>query len=448
MRSISRIKQDAKKLAKEKGIKHTEAITQIVKQYGFNTLKAYEKALIAHDTQQVAILSEHQGTLNNNTNFTQQNREILAKLGIEYAIIIPTETGLKKSILDATRSVRELFQLYGYHDYSQQQQGTYFKVRQQAVLLKDNKFIDTKASLYRPITKKGDPRVWFSNLKLLAEANDNVAIIIENNTAYLINISKISIIDNQAIYDFLKSLSSVKSTIMYELLAKLTELSKTPIKAIKTGDTAIGMTIEHALGIEPNSSKQPDYKGIEIKSAREKGYKNRVTLFAQVADWKNSPLKSSKDILQKYGYQRNEELKLYCTVDALKPNSQGLKFELKDNEGLLIETDQVSKDVAIWPYRLLQERLIEKHAETFWINAEVVYIDGIEHFKLVSALYTRSPLVTQLIPLIKEGIITMDHLIKCDKNGRVSEKGPLFKIKKDSLHLIFPEPTLIILHEA
>lgn len=45
------------------------------------------------------------------------------------------------------------------------------------------------------------------------------------------------------------------------------------------------------------------------------------------------------------------------------------------------------------------------------------------------------------MPLLENGTITMDHLIKRSaKNGRVSEKGPLFKINSRDLSLIFPAP--------
>jgi hypothetical protein len=86
--------------------------------------------------------------------------------------------------------------------------------------------------------------------------------------------------------------------------------------------------------------------------------------------------------------------------------------------------------------------LAEKHKETFWIEAESSFDDaGIEHFNYKSVLHTRRPILSQLMPLIESGVITMDHLIKKKaSNGRVSEKGPLFKIDKKNLNLLFPEP--------
>jgi len=207
------------------------------------------------------------------------------------------------------------------------------------------------------------------------------------------------------------------------------------------------MTIEHALGIAANSSKEPDYNGIELKTAR--GFKKtRTNLFAQVADWELSSLKSSREILENFGYPRGDDFKLYCTVSALKENSQGLKFERREAEGILVETQKDYGDVAVWPDKLLRKRLIEKHSETFWVSAESTEVDGVEYFQLKSVTHTRSPLQGQLMPLIASGIITMDHLIK-RKAGikpKVAEKGPLFKINKKDLPLLFPSPKTYFLN--
>ena len=66
-------------------------------------------------------------------------------------------------------------------------------------------------------------------------------------------------------------------------------------------------------------------------------------------------------------------------------------------------------------------------------------IDGVEYFDLHSVTHTRRPLVSQLLPLIQAGVITMDHLIK-RKGNSAAEKGPLFKINKRDLLFLFPEP--------
>jgi len=167
-----------------------------------------------------------------------------------------------------------------------------------------------------------------------------------------------------------------------------------------------------------------------------------------VANWSNSHCKSSAEILDKYGYQREKDFKLYCTLSTQQKNSQGLKFEIRDD--LLCEIHEYispkgceikKQDVAIWNGSTLRSRLHEKHSETFWIEAESTFINGEEYFNLKSVIHTKMPLLNQLMPLIENGVITMDHLIKRNaKNNRVSEKGPLFKIDKRNLELLFPKP--------
>lgn len=58
----------------------------------------------------------------------EKNKTFLVKKGIEHSVFIPTETGLKKSILDATQEVRTHFALLSFHDYAVQEQGPTSKV--------------------------------------------------------------------------------------------------------------------------------------------------------------------------------------------------------------------------------------------------------------------------------------------------------------------------------
>ena len=86
----------------------------------------------------------------------------------------------------------------------------------------------------------------------------------------------------------------------------------------------------------------------------------------------------------------------------------------------------------------MHNRLLEKHNETFWIAADSIIIDNKEHFQFKKVEHTRKPIVTQFDILIEQGIITLDHLIKRKPTGSVVEKGPIFKIKPNSLDLLFP----------
>jgi len=193
-------------------------------------------------------------------------------------------------------------------------------------------------------------------------------------------------------------------------------------------DTAIGRTLEAALGIAMNSSKSPDYKGIELKASRRRKAARAVrkTLFAQVPDWSRNPFKSSAEILNAFGYVRGDDFKLYCTVNAAKVNSQGLSFDVQAGAGdFWVVSDQAATDrFAVWSLDKLRERLAQKHAETFWVTAHPEMVGSQEWYHLDRVLHTRKPVLSQLDPLLGQGVITMDHLIKRTLTGGAKEKGP------------------------
>lgn len=463
-KSIERLRQEAKFLSKSEGVSHSAALQLVSQTYGFPNWKAVLNASdeypvvkrtdspISKKTESSEAIPEAEST--SSTKHIAEladgikiriakNKAYFAASGVEYSIFEPTLTALKKSIIDATRTVRTHFELEKYHYFDLQGQGEENKLIRDGCFVTDRSITFTQVSLYRPQTKQGDPRMWFKKLGTFANPTNQVAIVIFQNVFYLFNFSEIdfeSLPESSDSKLLITSYVRAKNNTANELLNRLKEIAKSPIRAMVSGDTAVGMAVEHALNIVANSSKKPDYKGIELKSGR--GHKNRTTLFAQVPDWAISQCKSSAEILDKYGYQRGEDFKLYCTISTLRANSQGLKFEYNESDDQLNERDRDNKVVAIWPGQLLRHRLLEKHAETFWIQADVKLIDGVEHFDLISVTHTRCPLESQLLPLIKSGVITMDHLIK-RKGGiktTVSEKGPLFKINKRDLHFLFPEP--------
>lgn len=421
IRSEQRIKQDAKSIKKKLNCTHSEALDLAVQKYGFINFHSYKIAL----KSQITLVP------------INRLRNEITKRAIEYSIFIPTETAFKKNIIDATAPIRDLFELEKFHSYENQQQEPGHKIKTTACFVTPKGNEKTIVSLYRPRTKKGDPRMWFRGLHKFAAPDDKIAIVFYQRTPYLLNLSNIK--DITFLTNFLDSIV-LDQPIANELLSKLKELAGKPLKTSIKGDTAVGMAIEEALGISANSSKLPDYKGIELKSTRRKKTPNRNNLFAQVANWKISKLKSSRQILEKYGYERDGGFKLNCTVSASKPNSQGLQFEVTNEDKELHEIHVKDGPVVTWDTSLLKQRLLEKHAETFWVKVDAKEVNGEEHFYLHSIIHTKMPLISQFVPLLKEGIITMDHLIKFNKKGSPEERGPLFKILPSNINLLFPEP--------
>ncbi len=368
----------------------------------------------------------------------------LTASGIEPEVMFITATGLKKSILDATAPVRIFLKQEGLHDFNEQAQGQTHKRKIQATLFcgKSARLIDV--SLYRPVTKQGDPRIWPSKLNHYAKDNDVIALFTINKRLRIINLTREDengfCLKETRLGEILSSQKGQLDERSYELYGLLKKLSKKgPIKGVGTGSTSIGRSIESALGIEMNSSKNPDFHGIEIKSKRSTTT-TRDTLFAQVPNWKLSRVQNAREILDLYGYLRDGiEKKLYCTVSSIQANTQGLLLNLDHDAQILEEfwkKANLTTQVCIWQLKQLHQRLESKHQETFWIKATPIEKKNGTYFRLDEALHTRSPSLRQFDRLIDTGEITVDHLLK-RQNGKFTDKGHLFKMKASAKKELF-----------
>lgn len=381
--------------------------------------------------------------------------QIFTEKSVELCYIEPTANGLEKSIMDATGPIRNYLRIKNIHDYDLQKQGPANKILIESYFIISDGLIKTVASLYRPITKKGDPRIWFKRLSSYANPNDILGIIAFENKLFVVNITQLDLIYlvnsklTNPLMELLNEINKLSSDVANQLLSLLNIIAgRGPIPALLQADTAIGRTLETLLGIKINSSKNPDYKGIELKSYRDKRG-NRKNLFAQVPDWNLSKFKSSAEVLNNFGYQRGVNFKLYCTVSTIVRNSQGLNLRIDSEINQLIENSQIINvgDFIVWELEKLHNRLLEKHNETFWIAAESIKIDGKEHFQYTKVEHTKKPIISQFDILLEQGIITLDHLIKRDPSGKVVEKGPLFKIKPKAINLLFPPSKVYLLNK-
>lgn len=374
----------------------------------------------------------------------------LTGLGLETAFLVPTATGLSKSIMDATGPVRAFLKAHNLHDYDSQGQGEDHKVVLPAVLLGPLSPITTRASLYRPSTKTGDPRIWISKLPSYASAGDLLVLLTDGSTLFIVNASRTTVWQSRAaagspLADLLASLAATSSDTAEELLGKLRSIAAMGyVPSVRQGATGVGGTLEHLLGIKTNASKKPDYKGIEIKAARRLSgnSRTRVNLFSQVPDWDASHCKSGKHLIAECGYPRSAPARLYCTV-AERPNSQGLYFAVDEStdrlHSVLRSPAGKSRELCQWELDLLRQRLAEKHSETFWVKAAAKKDSkGKEHFHYVEVEHTRAPITSALAPLVMSGVVTMDFTLKLKPTGGTRDHGYLFKIKPENLDALFP----------
>ncbi len=222
------------------------------------------------------------------TAFEEENLKVLTANSVSFTLIEPTETGLKKSIMDATGVVRNYLKENNIHDYKLQGQGPENKVMLEALIYSDYTTFKSKVSLYRPKTKNGDSRIWFSGLTKFSQANDILALVYFDLKIHVINITQLELINlintflNNPLKELIQEIKFNENAVSNELLKMLKNITQNgAVPSLLDADTSVGRTLEAALGIPINSSKQPDYKGIELKSFRaNKG--NRKNLFAQV----------------------------------------------------------------------------------------------------------------------------------------------------------------------
>lgn len=385
------------------------------------------------------------------TAFEQKNLKFLVNHNVKFTQVEITPTGLSKGILDATAPMRAYFLEEGVHDYSEQLQGQEFKQIRNAVILTADSQCITQASFYRPNTKKGDPRMWIYKLSSFTEGNDIHVLFYFERKLYSINITHIDIAAcyNSPIItpikEVLMEISHRGNAVSEELLGKFRSVSGQWFESEVLADTGIGRSIESFLGISMNSDKTPDYKGIELKSHREKRSSKKNVLFTQTPDWDISFLKSGREIVAKYGYFTDDGKKTYQnTVQCDPPNSQGLFLNVNSLKALLELQAQKSRveDVAAWRLMKLHQRLTTKHHETFWIEVENAIHDNKEYFRYKQIEHTRNPNVGQFDVLLEQNLITVDLLL-CRPSGNGDTYS--FKIKKKGMPLLFPESSVYVI---
>lgn len=368
----------------------------------------------------------------------------LTKKGVSYTLVHVTATGFQKSILDATDPMREYFQENKVHDYEQQKQGAAHKVQIRTKILTDAEEIRTITSFYRPETKKGDPRLWVYEVKKYCSPDDILAFSFYEACLYVLNISKSDIIADcdsnyeNPIKELILEIEKKSTSVADELLSKFHMFANEWIKIDVEADTGIGRTIERLLGIPMNSAKEPDYKGIELKSARPKT--TRTTLFSKTPDWTISACKNTQDILNKCGYITAEgRLSYRNTLVCNIPNSQGLFLYLNgiaDYLEIKQKQEKIDYDIAVWRLKTLHETLKKKHAETFWIATNTRNNQGHTEFQISNITHSRKPIVSQFDYMLEQRRISVDLLLGRGKHGDTYA----FKLKKGGVPLLFPEP--------
>ncbi|MDR7871322.1 MAG: MvaI/BcnI family restriction endonuclease [Tissierellaceae bacterium] len=360
----------------------------------------------------------------------------------EFALIRMTSTMINKSIIDASNPLRSILKENGIFDYDSIKQGDK-KFIKGLILYED--INEHKVSVYKPITKNGDPRFWIYKFNKYVNSGDLVYFSFIGSDLLVIPLVS-TIFSEDLVSSFLKN-SDDDYSIIEELTKKLQDIKRRGwIKSISTNkryDKDVGETLESALGLSINNLVSADYKGkIELKTKRQNS-RTRDTLFCKVPDWDISEEKSVKDIILKYGYSDSKYpncTSLFITINNV-PNRQGFLLEVDEEREVLMLSCIVNgkaNDVAAWNFSSLKNSLITKHPKTMWIIAEEKKVDNQPFFRYDKVELTRNPIFTQFIYLIQQGIITFDLRSSYYNNGKIrTDYGQAFRISSKDRHLLF-----------
>jgi hypothetical protein len=367
----------------------------------------------------------------------------------EFIFIRMTETMHKKSIIDANASLRMFLNDTFDIDYSNIEQGQENKVLKSCNLLTPDGIIEVDISYYRPETKKGDPRFWIYGIKKVV-LSDDMFIFTSFDHKPLIIPLKWSFEDfNKLISDLLGSYEIELSDIQKELVSKLIEVyEKGWIKTLRAGDTGVGYTFETLIDIQANSSKEPDFKGIEIKTSRKNGNNNLQTLFSKTPEWGEYKNRGELVIDRGYWDENKNRYALYMTINALVPNSKGWKLKI-DYDVEKIYIFQNNDKTVYYDFSILKNALETKHKETLFIKADVKNKtnakDPNEEFFYNEAFLCVSSSFASFLSLIEKGLVSLDFAIHHDpKTKKTRDHGFLWRMNSQYIPMLFKEHKKIL----
>lgn len=215
------------------------------------------------------------------------------------------------------------------------------------------------------------------------------------------------------------------------LFHKLRELQrKGAIPVIGKGTGRFGLSIENALGIPQNSSKQPDFMGIELKTKRDKTLQ---TLFSRVPS-RFTGCTDKRDLLDKYGYddiKRNRRA-LYTSF-CNQPDSLGFYLVPAQDRVIVKNRDY---EVLEYDAESIEEALLSKHGQTAYITLSTHVEKEKEVCCIESVNYCKSPSISKFLCLIDEGKVYLDFTLSL-KDGKAKDHGFLWRIQGESIEDLY-----------
>ena len=222
-----------------------------------------------------------------------------------------------------------------------------------------------------------------------------------------------------------------------ELLDKLKGVSNMGwVTTLRPGSTGVGFTLESMLNIQANSSQNPDYKGIEIKSTRESS-NVRITLFSKTPTY--DPYTRER-LVNTHGYlDENGRLNLNQSLYFHGNNVKGWSLKYFERKKLFAMKNE--EEIFYWLRETLKEKLQLKHHRTMFVYAKTRGTGRTEQFNFTKAIYARNSDIDNFDRELNNGNVSLDLVMHKKPNGTIRDHGFLFKITKYNLINLFKDIT-------
>jgi len=208
-----------------------------------------------------------------------------------------------------------------------------------------------------------------------------------------------------------------------ELIEKLRDLnSRGWINSEGTGSGRYGLALERELSIPRNSSKNPDFKGIELKT---KASAKLQTLFSRTPS-RHTGCSNNLDLIQSWGYKdkKTGRQQLYTSINC---EGDSLGFSIK-HSGNHIQVLHDDTELLQYDIIKLENALLSKHRESAFIDVETRKLGNQDQCRFNNLLYCKHSSIGKFLSLLNKGRIYLDFTLSV-KDGRSRDHGFLWRIK-------------------
>ena len=141
--------------------------------------------------------------------------------------------------------------------------------------------------------------------------------------------------------------------------------------------------------------------------------------------------------MSEYGYlDANERFNLYCSVFGNEKNTLNWKLDV-DRINKKINILNNDKIVTFWDFEKIEERILKKHDQTFFVYSDTKIENGKEYFLYNKILITQKASLENFLKLIENGNVCMDFVMHRKKNGTTRDHGFLWRIRNNSIPDLF-----------